>query len=313
MTASRPDDILSWEDLIYVVDFLEVSGERRFSILGGEPTLHPDFNDILLYGLERGFDLTVFTSGIMSNSMLEEAAHAFRDVPEQRLTFVCNLNDPMRTKSPLAELESTKRFLEVFGERVVPGFNIYQEDFDLGFLFRFINEYGLKRTIRMGVAHPIPGKSNRHISITRLDAIIRRLFEHRPQFERLRIKPGLDCGFPMCRFEDDELAWLFRFTGSHQDFGCGPVVDIGPDLMVWPCFPLSSYQKRSLYDFDSLKQVHEHFQHLHDVIRTEVAGIFPECDDCVFREDRICMGGCQAHALSRFIDEHPLRLGEVYA
>jgi len=46
---------VSWEDLIYVVDFFESSGEKRLSLLGGEPLLHRHFPDMALYLLKPNF------------------------------------------------------------------------------------------------------------------------------------------------------------------------------------------------------------------------------------------------------------------
>ena len=117
MTDASPDDVISWEDLIYLADFLQLSGERRFSILGGEPTIHPDFNNMVLYLLEREFHVTVFTSGIMADKKLIEAEKLFAEVPPGVLGFVVNLNDPAKTKTPMAELESAKRFMRAFGNR----------------------------------------------------------------------------------------------------------------------------------------------------------------------------------------------------
>jgi radical SAM protein with 4Fe4S-binding SPASM domain len=312
MSESSPEDIISWEDLIYLADFLISAGERHFPILGGEPTLHPDFCSMVLYLLERGFSVNVFTSGIMADRKLDEAFDAFKSVPRDRLSFTCNLNDPSTPNTPVAETESVKRFLRAFGERVTPGFNIYRKDFDLDFLFRYINEFGLHRHIRMGVAHPIPGKKNRFIRPDEMDEIIQRLFSFKPMFERLRIKPGLDCGFPLCRFSEEQLGWLYRNAGGKYDFGCNPVIDIGPDLSVWACFPLSSYQKKSVYEFNSLRELHDFYSKLHNAVRTEVAGVYPECDGCNFREEYLCKGGCLAHNLSRFLEEKRVRLGEVY-
>ncbi len=312
MSESSPDDVLSWENLIYLVDFLQKSGEKRFSILGGEPTLHPDFNNMVLYVLERGLDVTVFTSGVMKEEKLQEAVSFFKPVPRERLSFICNLNDPLKTPSPPAEIESVKRFLRAFGEKVVPGFNIYRTDFELDFIFQYINEYGLQRHIRLGIAHPIPGRKNIYIALDDMEKVINRVFSYISLFERLRIKPGLDCGFPMCKFTDEQLAWLYRYTGGKNEFGCGPVIDIGPDMSVWSCFPLSSFHKKSIFEFNSLKDIHEYYMHLHDSIRIEAGGIFIECDDCVFRDDKNCHGGCVAHSLSRFQEEEPLRLKEVY-
>ena len=312
MAKSPPADILSWENLIYVADFLERSGERQFRLLGGEPTLHPHFNAFVLYLLERRFDVSVFTSGVMSDSTLEEMGELADGLPPERLTFVCNLNDPRTTPTPLAETEAVRRFLRVMGQRVISGFNMYRPDFDLSFLFSLINEFGLRRTIRLGVAHPIVGTRNQHIPLAAMDEVIARLFSFAPLFERLRVKPGLDCGFPICRFTDAQLAWLYRYTGGKSEFSCGPVIDIGPDLSLWPCFPLSSFHKRSLFEFNSLREVVDHYNDVHDKVRIETGGIYEACDTCWFREDGLCRGGCLAHIVARFQGEEPVRMKEVY-
>jgi radical SAM protein with 4Fe4S-binding SPASM domain len=52
---------------------------------------------------------------------------------------------------------------------------------------------------------------------------------------------------------------------------------------------------------------------LHDIVRTEVGGIFEECDDCILREDGICHGGCIAHSIAKFQDEVPIRMKEIYS
>jgi radical SAM protein with 4Fe4S-binding SPASM domain len=312
MSESPPEDVLSWENLVYIADFLQVSGEKRFPILGGEPTLHPEFNAMVLYLLERGFEITVFTSGIMSNAALDEAVGLFRGVPAPRLAFVCNLNDPVATRTPLAETEAVRRFLGAFGEMVVPGFNIYHVDFDLAFLFALINEYGLQRHIRLGIAHPIPGVRNLHIAIPDIDRVIERLFSFVPAFEALRVKPGLDCGFPLCRIPKDKLGWLYGHTGGRFSFGCGPVIDVGPDMSIWPCFPLSSFHKRSLFEFSCVREIQDYYADLHRKVRIEVGGIYEECDLCRYREEQTCQGGCVAHSLARFQEEEPVRMREMY-
>jgi hypothetical protein len=312
MAESSPDDILSWENLIYVADFFQASGEQQFRLLGGEPTLHPDFNAMVLYLLERQFVLTIFTSGVVADPVLDEMVEILGGVAPDRLSFVCNLNDPEKTKTPLSELEAIRRFLRAMGERVVPGFNIYRTDFSLDFLFPLINEFGLQRRVRLGMAHPIAGKKNLFIRLGQIDEVIERLFSHAPLFERFRVKPGLDCGFPICRFTDAQLAWLYRHTGGRSDFGCGPVADIGPDMTVWPCFPLSSFHKRSLFEFNNLREVMDYYGHVHGSVRVEIGGIYDECDLCQQREDRICMGGCLAHLLSRFEGEPAVRMPEMY-
>ncbi|MBF0564223.1 MAG: radical SAM protein [Nitrospirae bacterium] len=310
MAGSPPDDILSWEDLIYLVDFLQLSGETRVQFLGGEPTLHPDFIDFCLYVLRRGMGVTVFTNGMLLPDKLSDAVRRFSGIREDRLSFVCNLNHPEHT--PKSESVLVADFLEAFGRRITPGFNIYRNDFDIDFLFDYINRYGLGKGIRLGLAHPIPGTRNMHIKIADMAITVRRLMSFRDKFERHRVRPLPDCGFPMCHFTTEDKGWLYRMTGGRFQFGCSPVIDIGPDMSVWSCFPLSAHHKKSIFEFDSMRDVFDFYHERHRSIRVEVGGIFGECDDCRFREDDICMGGCAAHALSAFVNEANVRLPEFY-
>ena len=301
---------LKWDDLIYIADLHEATGDKAIALLGGEPTLHPDFTDYVLYLLERGFHVNVFTSGIMSDNTFEETARTLTPVHPERLSFVCNVNDP--ELSPFPELENVRRFLKVFGHLTVPGFNIYRPDFSIDFIFQYINLYGLKRHIRLGLAHPIPGTHNQFLELKDMKDFASKLISYLPVFERLQIKIGFDCGFPMCLFSDEEIGKLYKVNSGQVRFTCGPAIDIGSDMTVWSCFPLSNYHKKPIYDFDSIRDIGKFYEDRHQAIRAEVGGIFEECDDCAYRRDRLCHGGCIAHLLSKFNSEPRIRMKEVY-
>ena len=310
MAGAARDRYMSWENLIYIADFLKASGHRQISLLGGEPTIHPDFVDFVLYLVASDFDVAVFTNGILSSSRLAEFAKHLTGVPEDRLNFVCNLNDPVQTPCPERESRKVHEFLLLMGKWTTAGFNIYRADFELDFLFDAINRYGLKRHLRIGMTHPIPGQRNSSIKIEDMRGVVQRLYGYRAKFDQFRVKPGLDCGFPICQFSDEELGWLHRFSGPTH-FGCGPAFDIAPDMSVYYCFPLSSYQRRSLFEFDSARGLDEHFRQLNDAIKSEIPGIFPGCDGCKYREDGVCTGGGLCQAVNRFVEEAPIRLVEI--
>jgi organic radical activating enzyme len=146
---------MSWENLIYIADFLKVSGQRHVSLPGGEPTIHPDCVDFILYLLQRDFDVTVFTNGMLSPSRLEEFEHHLAEVRTDRLNFVCNLNDHVQTPASKKETKKVERFLSAMGPWVSAGFNIYRPDFTLDFLFDLINRFCMKRHLRLGITNPI--------------------------------------------------------------------------------------------------------------------------------------------------------------
>jgi len=302
---------LSWDNLIYIADFLEISHEQKISLLGGEPTLHPHFVDFTTYLLERNFHVNVFTSGIMSDQKLMECQQFLSGFPPEKLSFTCNMNHP-DISSP-NETERINKFLSVFGHLTTPGYNIYQADFDIEFIFQTINNYNLRRHLRVGLAQPIPGEINRYVQIDDLKKMAKKFAGYFDLFERFNIIPGFDCGVPMCLFTDEELGKLFKLNKGRLSFGCGPAIDIGPDMMVWSCFPLSNFHKRSLFEFNSLQEIGNFYNNLHAKIRTEIGGIFEECDNCPQRYNELCMGGCIAHSLNHFKNEATVRFKEIYS
>jgi radical SAM protein with 4Fe4S-binding SPASM domain len=302
---------LSWDDFIHITDMHEISGQKAIALLGGEPTLHPYFVEFVMYLIERNIHVNVFTSGIMSDEKFQESVRWLAGVHPEKLSFVCNINHP--EISPPSEQEKIKRFLQYFGHFTVPGYNIYKKDFDLSFLFQLINEYGLKRHLRVGIAHPIIGYKNKFIKIEEIKDVGRKLVHFFPVFERLKIRIGFDCGFPMCMFSEEELGRLFKLNNGVLRFTCGPVFDIGHDGKVWSCFPLKNYHQKSIYDFNTIQEIIRFYEDLHRRIRVEAAGIYEECDSCEHRQGDLCMGGCLAHLITRFDNEPRIRMQEVYS
>ena len=288
---------ISWENLIYVLDFLDRSKNDRVTYLGGEPTLHPEFSRFVLYTLDRGFRITVFTSGVVSEATLASMTNCLMGVPAEKLHFICNLNQP--SLSPDAELASIHRFLNTFGRRTGPGYTLYQVDFDLKFLVDYVARFSLSKDLRLGLAHPIPGQGNACISAAELSVVARRLANCIPLFEVAGIRPHFDCGMPHCLFDDAELSAFCRLTGCPPRFTCDPPIDIGPDLSVWPCFPLHGCDSKSLHDFNNLSDVVEFFKQTQERLRSDRGGVLPACRACVLRDGGTCGGGCVAHLVQR--------------
>ena len=128
---------------------------------------------------------TVFTSGIMSEPRLKDLAKSIAGLTKKRINFVCNLNSP--AESPDWESKRIIPFLEAFGGLVTPGFNIYRPDFDLKFLFDYINRFGLHRHIRLGLAHPVNGGLNQHVTLDKLPETMDHLISYLPYFMKFRV------------------------------------------------------------------------------------------------------------------------------
>lgn len=311
MHDAPPEDILKWEDLIYIVDFFQAGGDTNISLLGGEPFLHPDIVDYILYIIHRGMHVTVFTSGVVSEKNMTIAIEKLERIDPRQLSIVVNLNNPKETA--FSESESISRFLNAFARFCTLSINVYKLNFDYSYALQTINKYGLQRHIRLGLAHPIPGKKNMCIKPEELRTMAEELMSYLPTFEAFDIHVGFDCGMPMCVFTDQELGKLYKHTFGQVNFKCGAAIDVGPDLNVWACFPLSGYNKKSLLEFENLGQLCQFFSDFHNSVRVEVGGIFEKCDNCEYRKKGICSGGCLSHCLNKFINETKIRNAQVYA
>lgn len=310
MRDGRGKDFMSWEDVIYCADFLQAANDNQVSLLGGEPTLHPQFIDILLYFLDRGFDLSVFTSGVMTKPMLRELNKYVRAYPLKRVNFVCNLNNPEQTKAPKSETAKVQAFLSALGPWTMPGFNIYRLDFDLHFLFDLVERHGLKKRLRLGLAHPVPGAANDFIKVDHIGQVIDRICSYQDDFIKYKIRPSFDCGFPLCRITDEQLGWLSRLTGR-VNFKCIPAFDITPDMQIYCCFPLSGLHRKSIFEFNSYSEAVGFYSKLLERVRLELPGIYDECADCDQRAEGICAGGGACQLVKRLADEAPDRLENI--
>ena len=310
MHEAPPEDILKWEDLIYIVDFFQAGGDTNISLLGGEPFLHPDIVDYILYIIHRGLHVTIFTSGVVSEKILVDAIEKLERIDPGQLSIVVNLNNPKETA--FSENEAISRFFNAFARFCTLSINVYKLNFDYSFALHTINKFGLQRHIRLGLAHPIPGKKNMCIKPEQLRAMAEEIMAYLPTFEAFDIHVGFDCGMPMCVFTDEEIGRLYKHTFGQVNFRCGAAIDVGPDLNVWACFPLSSYNRKSLLEFENLEQLIHSFAEFHNSVRVEVGGIYEKCDNCEYRKKGICSGGCLSHCLNKFINETKIRNAQVY-
>ena len=172
MAHPHANDLLSWENAIYLADLLSASGVRTF--LGGEPTLHPEFADLLLDDVHRGFNVTVFTSGVMSAVTLDQLTTHVARFSTERIMFVCNVNDPEQTETTTSELQRQHAFLCQLGPWTMPG-SPHHPNFDLQFLFDLIERHRMRKTPDLGLAHPLPGASNQFIRVEEIGCVIQRI------------------------------------------------------------------------------------------------------------------------------------------
>jgi radical SAM protein with 4Fe4S-binding SPASM domain len=273
-----------------LIAFLKRSGDSYIGILGGEPTLHPRFTDVVRLALDNGFCVAVFSNGLMPTETAGWLANATGD-----LSIVVNTNHP--NESPTREWEHTNSTLALLGQRGELGFNVYKSPIDAHFLIDLINKYELKRIVRVGLAMPVMGRNNVHLPLSDYSEVAAQLTDLAEACSGYEIRLGLDCGFTLCMFSPEQIGRL-KYSNTELKLSCEPVLDVGPDLTVWSCFPLSSGANVRLADFASRAELTEFFYNEFAAFRR--TGALNECLHCVHLARGVCKGGCTAHAMKAF-------------
>jgi MoaA/NifB/PqqE/SkfB family radical SAM enzyme len=287
MLQKRSQD-MAMQDVEKVIAFLKRSGSPVFRAMGGEPTLHPHFGDILRLAL--GEDMRV---DLLSNATWREEFNALHArISPSRLLFLLNIDHPDRYSPKLwARIECNLAALS--GRKgVTLSFNIFEKHPRSDYIFDLAARYDI-RSVRMSFSLPVLGARNAHLRLEDYRGATPFImgFVRRAQASGISVK--LDNAVPPCIFTHEQAGELL--LGAVLDLGrnsrCEPIVDIGPDLTVWCCFCLSKLWNRNLDEFDTLEEIEGYYR---QVLSPYQDRIFPmdECAECPYRELWGCQGGC---------------------
>lgn len=276
------------------LDFLERSGMNEARLIGGEPTLHPQFPEIVERALERLDRVLVFTNGCIPDRSME----VLMDLNPDRCTALVNMTFVNGDGVAASVQQRRARTLLSLGPRALVGITLVRPVVDYDWLPPLMQDAKCLPAVRIGLGHPVLGGSNHFLHpkqyVQAGDGIVRLA----SVAARSGIHLELDCGFVRCMFSSEALAQLEQL-GADVGWHCGPVCDINIDGRMIHCFPLASMPgveatSRNL----KATSVRELLASQLDPFRG--VGIFRQCSSCRFHTSGECPGGCRSVALSRF-------------
>lgn len=272
------------------LEFVVRSGIKQIRILGGEPTLHPDFVGFIELASKTGLPIRLFSNGLMDKRVLDFLSH----LSDEQITIVLNINSMRQNTFEISP--ALKNTLEKLNRKILPGINIFQKNVELNHLLDLIRKYELKKKVRLGLAHPCMDLKNRYLMPKNYNDIGRKILQFAEEAQHQFIQIKLDCGFVPCMFPTHDLTQF----GLDGDIGlhCEPIPDILPDGSMVSCYPLSSLCKSHIDDVKMLDGARECFNS--NRIAYQNIGIFKTCSICDFKRSGTCTGGCTAQKILRF-------------
>lgn len=262
--------------------FLRSMGRSSVRVMGGEPTLNPEFGDILELVLGEGFAVNVFTHGAVSPRVVAR----LKAINSGSLGFSVNRSYAQLPPEVVA-------FYRALGHRIQLSVTLFRPDQPLDHVLHEISTYHLEPLVRLGLAAPAPPRET-GARWTPPDPQ-ELLGTVRPFLRRAAaagVRVGFDCGMTPCLMEGEAREFLVQ-SGQPVESACGPIPDILPGLTVIPCLPLS-FISRPLDQHSRWPQVLADLEIELAAIRSTCA-LPSACARCERREG--CWGGCLARRL----------------
>ena len=276
------------------LEFLARSGCHQVRLLGGEPTLHPYFQDLVTMSIDAGFQIMVFSHGWIP---AEALSVLLRLNPEQ-CTVLINMNASIHTDASSDDAQERRyEILKRLGPLAQAGFTIYQPTFSLDPLIQIVENLGLRKAIRLGLAHPTLKRDNCYVHPKQYPHIGAKIAAFARKATERGVNLELDCGFVRCMFTESQFQDLSLACDSPESH-CSPVLDVDVDGSVFSCFPLRSRFSNRLSLESNATMLRDEFIKQESVFR--IAGIYRECSSCTYKIMGSCSGGCLAATMLRF-------------
>jgi sulfatase maturation enzyme AslB (radical SAM superfamily) len=283
---------MSLENFERVMQFCRRSDLKTVGILGGEPTLHPDFTSIIDQLLKEGLYIKVFTGGLLP----PKVEHYLKNLSTNKLNMIINVSYQSEYSST-GIFDQVRKTVHSLAMISTLGYTIYDLNTDFSFLVELIMESKCRPRIRLGMGVPALDGIHPIIHPDHYKLIAQRILRLAKKCDLYDIAIDLDCGFILCMFTPEELGYL-RSWNCNANFSCSPIIDIGPTLDVWSCFPLSKMHKTHLEKFSTRQELINHFEEKTMAFRS--FGLYDQCHTCKHKKRGQCGGGCLSHTIRSF-------------
>lgn len=279
--------------------FLTKSGPTCLGLIGGEPTLHPQFNIMLERIINNPYitEATIYTNGILLDKYMKLFVH-----PKFRM--LVNWNSPAQigeqTFKRIQDNVDALMFEYHMKDRINLGLNLYDKDMDYAYMMELLKRYNLHR-LRISLTVP---NFEEGLRVDVMDyfrnnkSFLLRFFK---DMDSIQVLPYYDCNKPpYCIWDDEEREWLESYVNKypvsestligHKSF-CYPVVDILPTLQAVRCFGMSDFDKVNIDDFDNVADIASYFLNTVDSCAYKISA-HESCKSCYQRLTRHCTAGC---------------------
>ena len=271
-----------------IIEWLsKTPGVKSIHLMGGEPTLHPDFEWFAEYLLARDFNITIFSNLATKQALLY--AQKLADLP---VTWVVNINPPDTWNEN--NKQRITAALQTLGAKATITFNVMPDEGNNTWALDLIEAYHLNRVVKVGFVLPTLTGSNYYLVDDQYQEVAEKIVRLAQEAAKANITFEYECGVPTCVFTEEQLGILWQ-TGSAFDSCCYSRLDITPDGKLIYCLPLATKHAIHFSEFPSYPEARQWFEKKLQPYRR--LGRTENCFQCNLLRPDSCHGGCLANIL----------------
>lgn len=295
---------ISIDNFKQALDFVAKT-DHHVGIIGGEPTLHDKFKEILELVIDNK---NIETSTIFTNGV--ELDRYFNIISNRKFGYLVNVNPPSDMGKGLFDKMvknlDTMHFERYLGDRTTLGINMYKPDFEYDYMIQLLLRYK-KKSVRTSIAVPNSDKLRNMSPLDYFKEMKPRVMEFFNACKQIGVMPHFDCnGFPMCSIDAEDLKFLQSFYPMEKESKqycnladgnvCSPVIDIMPDLSTARCFGVKPDTPTYIYNFNDINDLRAYYTTYYDAL-ARLIPVSDKCTKCKQYRNSKCNGGCLSFKL----------------
>jgi MoaA/NifB/PqqE/SkfB family radical SAM enzyme len=289
-TQRREMDICDFRRVLY---FLKENGQTEVRLMGGEPTLHSRFKEIVNFTLSQNFKIRLFTNGLFPKEMAHWMA-------EKRLSMLYSINlnaIAFATEKNRATMENNLAILND-ASKINGSITIDTPDFERYTPLILLIDKNRLDPIRIAIANNMVDNS-RHGSVADdyrdIVAVVVRLVDELRRVEGVS-QISLNCGFTPCMFKKDEIKRLLSKGIKLRGWSCQGKfgsLDISSDLRTFPCYISDDLKNETIFDFKNMELARSYNNDLFEYSFHKSSFLtIKKCKNCSFFIRKECRGPC---------------------
>lgn len=285
---------ISLEELQKIIEFCKITNES-IGVIGGEPTLHPNLNNILRMLMEYKLfymnnKITIFSNGIELEKFIVNTENFY-----DYFSLLLNINNPKclsndQVNKIIMTLDKLYKD-KAFQYSATVGYNLYQSDND--YIWDIVKKYNLDK---LRISTVAPGKifkeyiGKKEEFYNTMKNIFIKQCELAKQYNVIL---NLDCNnIPYCYFNDKELELVNQVCTHNCNLYCDdPVIDIVFGKKISACFGAYDLIDHNLFDFNNMNEVRRYLK-MHRIYPKIAKNGTGKCANCEKYKLSQCQGGC---------------------